>query len=72
MGNNSIYWSSQKQLIVAISTAEAEYISTTECVKKILWIRNILEGLFNFNKLIKIYTDNITSKTNIENDEIQN
>jgi len=70
MGNNPICWTSKKQSIVATSTAEAEYVSTSECVKKVLWIRNILEELFNFNKPITIYTDNIASKTNIENDEI--
>ena len=43
MGNNPICWTSKKQSIVATSTAEAEYVSTSECVKKILWIRNILE-----------------------------
>ena len=70
MGNNPICWMSKKQSIVATSTAEAEYVSTSECVKKILWIRNILQELFNYNKPIKLYTDNIASKTNIENDEI--
>ena len=43
MGNNPICWTSKKQSIVATSTAEVEYVSTSECVKKILWIRNILE-----------------------------
>jgi len=32
--------------------------------------KKYLRRLFNFNKPIKIYTDNIASKTNIENDEI--
>ena len=41
MGKNPICWTSKKQSIVATSTAEAEYVSTSECVKKILWIRNI-------------------------------
>jgi len=70
MGNSPICWTSKKQSIVATSTAEAEYVSTSECVKKVLWIRNILIELFNYNKPIKIYTDNVASKTNIENDEI--
>jgi len=70
MGNSPICWASKKQTIVSTSTAEAEYISTSECTKKVLWIRNILQELFNYNKPIKIYTDNIASKTNIENDEI--
>jgi len=36
MGNNPICWTSKKQSIVATSTAEAEYISTSECIKKVL------------------------------------
>jgi hypothetical protein len=35
-------------------------------------IRNILSELFEYNKLIKIYTDNLASKTTIENGEINN
>ena len=70
MGNNPNCWTSKKQSIDATSTTEAEYISTSECIKKVLWIRNILQELFKFKKPIKIFTDNIASKTNIENDEI--
>jgi len=40
--------------------------------KKVLNIRNILSELFEYNKLIKIYTDNLASKTTIENGEINN
>jgi len=49
---------------------EAEYIRTSECVKKVFWIRNILTELFNLNKPIKIYIDNISSKTIIENGQL--
>jgi len=34
MGNSPICWRSKKQSIVATSTTEAEYIATSECVKK--------------------------------------
>ena len=70
MGNSPICWISKKQSCVATSTAEAEYISTSENLKKILWIRNILKELINYNKTITIYTDNLASKTTIENGEI--
>ncbi len=60
----------KEQSNVATSVAEAEYVSTSECVKKTLWIRNILQELFNFNKPIKIYTDNLASLENIKNDEV--
>jgi len=72
MGNSPICWTSKKQNIVATSTAEAEYVSTTLCAKKVLWIRNILKELFNFRKPITLYTDNLTSKTSIENGELNN
>ena len=67
MGKNPICQMSKKQSIVAKFIAEAEYVSTSECVKKISWI---LQELFNYNKPINIFTDNIASKTNIENDEV--
>ena len=70
MGNDPICWSSKKQSTVATSTMEAEYIGTTECTKSVLWIRNILSELFNFNQPIKIYTDNLSSKTTIENGQL--
>ena len=46
MGKNPKYWPSKKQTIVATSTAETEYISTSECVKKVIYFRNILNELF--------------------------
>ena len=70
MGNSPICWISKKQTCVATSTAEAEYISTSENIKKILWIRNILKELINYNKTITIFTDNLASKITIENGEI--
>eukprot|EP00833_Pecoramyces_ruminatium_P000589 jgi/Orpsp1_1/1174621/evm.model.c7180000050778.2 len=71
-GTKPIYWSSKKQPTVALSTAEAEYISTTECVRKALYIRNLLIETLNIKKPITIYTDNQASKKIIENGEINN
>jgi len=70
IGNSPISWSSKKQTIVATSTAEAEYISTSECIKKILWFKNILNEIFKFSKPIKLYTDNLSSKTSMENGDL--
>jgi len=36
MGNSPICWTSKKQTSVALYAAEAEYESTSECIKKIL------------------------------------
>eukprot|EP00833_Pecoramyces_ruminatium_P017559 jgi/Orpsp1_1/1191591/evm.model.d7180000087207.1 len=67
LGGAPISWISRKQNTVATSTAESEYVSTAECIKKILWLRNILYELINFNKPITIFTDNLASKISMEN-----
>jgi len=67
MNKDPICWQSKKQTVVATSTAEAEYIA-----KRVLWIRNILCELFKIKKPIKIFTDNLASKTIIENGELNN
>ena len=72
MGSKPIYWASKKQKSVALSTAEAEFISTTELTRKILWIHNLIFELFNKNKQITIFTDNLSSKKTIENGQFNN
>ncbi|PNX70600.1 type I inositol 145-trisphosphate 5-phosphatase 12-like protein [Trifolium pratense] len=39
----AISWSSKKQPVVALSTAEAEYIAATSCATQTVWLRRILE-----------------------------
>lgn len=66
-GNSPISWNSKKQSIVATSTTEAEYIAISECIKKVLWLRNILKKLFKLKHPITVYTDNLSSLRTIEN-----
>nr|GEU62957.1 hypothetical protein [Tanacetum cinerariifolium] len=48
----------QKQLIVATSTTEAEYVAVVHCCGQVLWIHNqLLDYVFNFMNT-KIYIDN--------------
>ena len=42
-----VAWKSKTQASVVLSSAEAEYVSSTEMVKEMLWIRQMLE-FFNF------------------------
>jgi len=70
LGNNPISWMSKKQSIVATSTAEAEYISASQCIKKLLWIKNILFELIGFNKPITIFIDNNACKISMENGDL--
>ncbi|MCP3664820.1 MAG: DDE-type integrase/transposase/recombinase [Gammaproteobacteria bacterium] len=44
-GGAPIAWLSQKQPVVALSTAEAEYVSLCESSKKIVWLRRLLGDL---------------------------
>jgi len=66
LGGSPITWYSKKQSTVATSTAEAEYISSAECIKKILQIKNLLLELTGYKRPTILYTDNTSSKTNLE------
>jgi hypothetical protein len=75
LNNKLISWKSCKQVNTALSAAEAEIVAATECIKEIIWIKNILKDLrqkvqepiiiFEDNQAcIKIAeSENITSKT---------
>lgn len=56
----------KKQKTVATSSAEAEYITTATCIKKILEIKNILYELFQDKQLPTLFTDNLASMTNLK------
>jgi hypothetical protein len=52
LGRSLVSWSSKKQNSVALSTAEAEYISAESCCAQLLWMRQTLKDYgFKFNKV---------------------
>lgn len=57
MCNGAITWKSQKQKTVALSSAEAEYISIAEAAKEAIYIKNIFNEM-NLKANIKLYNDN--------------
>ena len=61
--NIAISWISKLQKVVAISSAEAEYISLKEATKESLYLNNFLKELFSFNSINSI--SNIFNITNI-------
>jgi hypothetical protein len=58
LGNNLISWASKRQSTIALSTAEAEYISASLCTTQMLWMKNQLEDLQIFESNIPIFCDN--------------
>jgi len=43
LGENLISWASRRQATIAMSTAEAEYISAASCCTQLLWMKHQLE-----------------------------
>jgi hypothetical protein len=42
---NLVAWSSKQQAVVALSSCEAEYLSSTHAAKQIIWTRGLLGEL---------------------------
>jgi hypothetical protein len=60
----AISWSCQKQHIIALSTAEAEFISLTQAAKEALWLKNLIGEIFQpLKSPVKIYCDNQSAIT---------
>lgn len=47
MSNGPISWFSHRQPIVALSSAEAEYIAMSDCIKYLLWLTKLTHELEN-------------------------
>jgi hypothetical protein len=45
LGSGMCSWSTKKQNIVAISSAEAEYVAAAQAVSQGVWLRRIIEDL---------------------------
>jgi len=57
-GSNIISWHSGRQPVVALSTAEAEYIGATSAAQEALWLKSLVESLGYVQGIIRINEDN--------------
>jgi len=58
LGENLISWASKRQATIALSTAEAEYISAASCCTQLLSMKHQLEDYQITENCIPIYCDN--------------
>lgn len=59
VGSGAISWASKKQPVVALSTAEAEYVAATAATCQAMWLRRVLRDLCHEQeKGTTIYCDN--------------
>jgi hypothetical protein len=65
----AICWSAKKQSVVALSTAEAEYIAMTRATKEAIWIRQFMGELFGeFTDATVLHADNQSAIAMAKND----
>ena len=58
LGRSLVFWSSKKQNSVALSTAEAEYISAGSCCAQLLWMKATLSDYGIKYKNVPLFCDN--------------
>lgn len=65
-----ISWSSERQKSVSLSTTESEYIAASQCVKELVWLRQILCEILELKSIeIVLYMDNQSAIRLIKNPE---
>jgi hypothetical protein len=59
IGNGVVSWSSKKQPTVALSTVEAEYMSSTHATKEAIWLKQLLAEIeIHLDGPVLMYNDN--------------
>ena len=61
MLERGVSWLSKLQIVVALSTVEVEYMTTTKACKKAIWIQSLMEELRHKQQKIIVYCDNQNS-----------
>ena len=62
LGNKAISWASKKQMTIALSSAEAEYMAATSVACEATWLRKILQDVQQDSKTpTVIHCDNMSA-----------
>ena len=57
VGGTVVSWISRLQRVVALSSAEAEYVSLIEASKEMIWLQRFMEGLGKKQESNRLYCD---------------
>ena len=67
---NVVHWVSKRQVTVALSSSEAEYMALSNTVQEILWFKMWLKDIFDQDVVVPIYCDNQAAMRIAENENI--
>lgn len=67
---NVVHWISKRQVTVALSSTEAEYMALSNTVQEILWFKMWIKETFGRDVVVPIYCDNESAMTIAENENI--
>ena len=71
LGGSAVYWYSKQQSVVALSTAEAEYVAACQATKEILWARKLVRDFgYTLDTPTVIWEDNQSCIRISENPEM--
>ena len=59
LGGTAISWASNLQMIVTLSTTEAEYVAATEVGKEMIWLHGFLDELGKKQEMDILHSDSI-------------
>ena len=71
VGRSLVSWRSKLHTMIALSSAEAEYVAATEAAKTMRWIRSLLEFLgCDVPKPSKVFEDNAACRTMVKSSQV--
>jgi hypothetical protein len=67
---SAVSWSSKKQVLITLSTAEAEFVAATHAAKEAIWLRKLLGDIYPdyTDSPMPFYCDNQAAQTLIKDD----